>query len=619
MRSLAKLALALLVACGGRGHPTAASPAASPVAPANETEPKLVAVDAYGSSTAINERLVSEHGDELRRFGEALMRHDRTYDRDAAIALVGAAGDFVSIEPALVGYYEDEGMEYYLSIDVVERRDAARRMAFSPAPTGEHADPEGLVADWHTYESRVVELMGAGEMSPARVACPGFHCFGDHEHAAVAALAERFRERVPHQIEALTEIPRDDRREAFRAAAAYLLGYMTDGRELVRRLIPALHDESSFVRNSVMRVLAEIAVVHPEIEIPLEPILEVLDFPATTDRNKAAAILDGLLARPDSSRYQRAIIDRAGATLLAMLRLQQPNNHDYAYEILKKLSGKAFAERDCGAWETWVASVRSPPARIASPRVASRMPRRRRTALRRMARRATPACLDRVALGQTRARGMTRGVLRSLLCTALTACGSRASSESPAVETTCTRESAAVYGRQVPDLRLDHRLEAALGLVRMADMDRCVRTLPESVVGLELTHSVQLARFVDRFGWPTQEAWPPDVVDAAFLLAQHSPDVALQERVLAALSARNDRDPVAARHHALLHDRIHAIRKGLPQRFGTQGRCVGPGHWEPLPIQDPDTVDDRRRAAGLPPLAEYVAEMNQLCVVRYVR
>lgn len=211
---------------------------------------------------------------------------------------------------------------------------------------------------------------------------------------------------------------------------------------------------------------------------------------------------------------------------------------------------------------------------------------------------------------------MTRVVLRSLLCVALTACGSRAASEPPSSETTCTRESAAAYGRQVPVLRLEHRLVAAIDLVRMADMDRCVRTLPDAVVGLELTHSEQLERFVDRFGWPALDAWPRAVVDAAFLLAQHSPDVALQERVLASLSARIDRDRVAARHQALLHDRVHAIRKGLPQRFGTQGRCVGPGHWGPLPIQDPDTVDDRRRAAGLPPLAAYVAEMNQLCVAR---
>jgi hypothetical protein len=289
-----------------------------------------------------------------------MMRDDDTYDRDATIAMIREAGDFVSVEPALIGYFEDAGMQYYLTIDVVERRDAERRMAFVPAPTGEHADPEGLVADWQTYEAKVMELMGAGEMSPARVDCPAFHCLGDHRHAAVAPLANRFRERVPRQVDALVEILRDDGRTQQRAAAAYLLAYMSDGRELIRVLVPSLRDESSFVRNSAMRVLADIAFHHPELEIPIEPVLEALDFPATTDRNKAAAILAGLLARSDGAQYQREVAERAGPTLLAMLRLEQPNNHDFAFEILKRISGKTFGERDYAAWEAWLRSV--PPA-----------------------------------------------------------------------------------------------------------------------------------------------------------------------------------------------------------------------------------------------------------------
>lgn len=360
LRSLITIALTLLIACGGRDHAPTPSTTATRIATGPEAEPRLIAVDVYGSSRTINERLVAEHGAELRRFGEAIMRRDRAYDRDAALALVRAAGDFVSIEPALVGYYEADGLQYYFTIDVVERRDAARRMGFAPAPTGVHPDPDGLIADWQAFEAKITELTGKGEMSPARIDCAAFHCLGDHKHAAVAALAARFRERVPHQKEALAKILRDDRREDFRAAAAYLLGYMTDGRELVRRLVPALRDESSFVRNSVMRVLAEIAFHHPEVEVPLEPVLGVLDFPATTDRNKAAAILDGLLARPGAAHYHPQVIEGAGETLLAMLRLQQPNNHAFAYNILKKVSRRDFGERDYAAWEAWLRENRRP-------------------------------------------------------------------------------------------------------------------------------------------------------------------------------------------------------------------------------------------------------------------
>ncbi len=52
------------------------------------------------------------------------------------------------------------------------------------------------------------------------------------------------------------------------------------------------------------------------------------------------------------------VATRAGATLLAMLRLQQPNNHDFAYSILKRISGQSFGERDYAAWEAWLSTVR---------------------------------------------------------------------------------------------------------------------------------------------------------------------------------------------------------------------------------------------------------------------
>ena len=53
-------------------------------------------------------------------------------------------------------------------------------------------------------------------------------------------------------------------------------------------------------RNNAARVLSDVAHHHPEIAIPLEPVLRGLDGPTTTDRNKAAAIVDGLVRRPDS-------------------------------------------------------------------------------------------------------------------------------------------------------------------------------------------------------------------------------------------------------------------------------------------------------------------------------
>jgi hypothetical protein len=40
-----------------------------------------------------------------------------------------------------------------------------------------------------------------------------------------------------------------------------------------------------------------------------------------------------------------------------MLGLFQPNNHDYAYKILKAISGEQYGERDYAAWRAWMGRV----------------------------------------------------------------------------------------------------------------------------------------------------------------------------------------------------------------------------------------------------------------------
>jgi hypothetical protein len=53
---------------------------------------------------------------------------------------------------------------------------------------------------------------------------------------------------------------------------------------------------------------------------------------------------------------------------------------------------------------------------------------------------------------------------------------------------------------------------------------------------------------------------------------------------------------------AFIDDRIR-MNEGLPQHYGTQWHD-GPDGIEPYPIEDPDHVDERRAALGLPSLDE---------------
>jgi predicted nucleic acid-binding Zn ribbon protein len=72
-------------------------------------------------------------------------------------------------------------------------------------------------------------------------------------------------------------------------------------------------------------------------------------------------------------------------------------------------------------------------------------------------------------------------------------------------------------------------------------------------------------------------------------------------------AATGDVDPI---HVAMLEDRIRTF-SGLPQRYGTQFDWDEYGVMNPRPIEDAEPVDERRRAIGLPPLAEKLAEIRE--------
>ena len=100
-------------------------------------------------------------------------------------------------------------------------------------------------------------------------------------------------------------------------------------------------------------------------------------------------------------------------------------------------------------------------------------------------------------------------------------------------------------------------------------------------------------------GWPVQVG--DDGAAAAWLIAQHSPDLEFQKACLELLRGLPE-SLVNAQHVAYLHDRI-CIREGKPQRYGTQSRPRASGEeWELFPLEDANTVNVERKRIGLEPL-----------------
>ncbi len=175
----------------------------------------------------------------------------------------------------------------------------------------------------------------------------------------------------------------------------------------------------------------------------------------------------------------------------------------------------------------------------------------------------------------------------------------------------------------VPDLlarmfQLDQHLRSFCELPHERGFDADERVQFDELVRarwvpIDDSNTSVLKRILATHGWPTIGRFGHSADNNAWAIAQHADhDRAFQREVLGILEPLVAIGDTAPAHHAYLFDRV-AVAEARPQRYGTQGRCVGPGCWEPRPIKDRDTVDERRVAVGLEPLADYIATMNGFC------
>lgn len=97
-------------------------------------------------------------------------------------------------------------------------------------------------------------------------------------------------------------------------------------------------------------------------------------------------------------------------------------------------------------------------------------------------------------------------------------------------------------------------------------------------------------------GWFRKSRTEPRVAHAAWLIVQHSSDVALQNRVLESMGTLLPENEVDGEQYALLYDRVKVAR-GNPQRYGTQALCRN-GVLVVGELESADNIDELREAAG---------------------
>jgi len=141
---------------------------------------------------------------------------------------------------------------------------------------------------------------------------------------------------------------------------------------------------------------------------------------------------------------------------------------------------------------------------------------------------------------------------------------------------------------------------ARANVQNLADPLAVAQTLDD----LDAKTTARMKDIVARHGWPGKSLVGRDGAHAAWLLVQHSRDLAFQKVCLEKLELAVTQGEAQAVEHAYLYDRV-AVQGGKPQRWGTQYHEL-----TPYPIEDESRVDERRKAIGLPSMAEQLKLMR---------
>lgn len=135
--------------------------------------------------------------------------------------------------------------------------------------------------------------------------------------------------------------------------------------------------------------------------------------------------------------------------------------------------------------------------------------------------------------------------------------------------------------------------------------------LEKQVRTVDSLHYFKLRKFVDLHGFPGYDLVGKDFSDSFWNLVQHQDDYpAFQEEVLRKMWLEVSRNNATGIYYAYLLDRVK-VNAGALQVYGTQMRLSADStSFEPQPAIDPQNLDRRRAEVGLPPMREYIDQMN---------
>lgn len=149
-------------------------------------------------------------------------------------------------------------------------------------------------------------------------------------------------------------------------------------------------------------------------------------------------------------------------------------------------------------------------------------------------------------------------------------------------------------------------------LLRMAEKDQAMRD--KSLSGeaawdgeVDDANMSRLKEIIDQYGWPTIAAVGVEASQAAWLIAQHAPDIVFMEECLAIMKKLPE-GAIDPANTAYLEDRV-LILIGELQIYGTQFYGEGEDVYA-FPVYDPENLDTLRAQVGLETFADAITHLH---------
>jgi hypothetical protein len=241
--------------------------------------------------------------------------------------------------------------EYCTTLEIVPLSQK-QRLHYLPVTQTHHADVSrhDVIDEMRKYLTLGEKLFLTHEIEATHASCPVYHCTMGFEHPQLKPYLKTFNLAAQNERPLILRTLKSDPNPNRRALAAYFVGHFKDPNDIVNTLLPYVNDPDEAVRNNVIRVLS--LTTHKANITHLDPtvFVQLLDSPCPTDRNKSLFLLSVL---SQSEATQQYLIAHGKAPLLNILRLQQPNQHDFAYQILKAISHEDFGPHDERRWAIW--------------------------------------------------------------------------------------------------------------------------------------------------------------------------------------------------------------------------------------------------------------------------